>query len=893
MSGKDIKFIAVGTVFFLLFILIGFFIRFYIKSEFSNIATMKDMETMNRNPYDASILIDTAIKNLKESPKKAEIITDVRTGEKVMALSFKGLSDPDTTREILHLMSVYGRKGTFFLPGIAAAEDAEAVQAMVDGGHKVGSNTLTGLKNLEEYGLEELVVDFCRTNNIIKVLTNQENILLLCNGTKYTPKVLQAAFASGNKKVVSISHYISYQSFSTYTQVLDYIKRLDDGTIFTIKLNGTLDEDEYVSVKKQDKPAVDKQPGIDVQKETKNLSEEERLLQVVEWILKALDEVQYKTVFVEDISQYNDPNFKRLSEQKQGELAKVYTEAHTGSKYISFKKPVQKEMGTKEIKRKNQIEALRKKNNGKLAEEIYTIYTTEQAVSYTFSGIANTAVLIDVLQKLDELNGKGTFFVTGEEIENYGDAIKSIASAGHEIGICLKVTETADYYSTCSSILDIQEKIETLCGKKPTLVRYAYVVNMTDEVLEAISSTGCKVVWQDLSFASSKVGKQGTFDQVLAYAYHKGNISVPRGYIVFFRMDFYEDNSLIGKLMVDFTKNRVDTVAYQDDIEDNGSSYRIKTLESLMNSSYVYQYPVPKTNMLSSVKDKIYPGHLKDKTNEGILEKLIQRYIGNPEANTPATLPGFSEEELSRLNTAGTFTDDKVIFLTFDDWSSDKPVNQILYVLKKYDIKASFFIRTEYMEANPNLLRAIALGGHDIGSHTDAHLPFANSQSFQGEDDVKSVFISLSEEEISSRKEDLWTSYNKLQSVIGDIEIDGIPALNKIFRPPTLAMSKEGMKAILDMGFTYIVSGDFSTHDYAAENAMELASTILTGIQRRNGSYKTLGNGSIIILHMSDDSDMPNRENDITAEALDIVIPKLLEEGYRFVRLSEYLSDEE
>jgi peptidoglycan/xylan/chitin deacetylase (PgdA/CDA1 family) len=42
---------------------------------------------------------------------------------------------------------------------------------------------------------------------------------------------------------------------------------------------------------------------------------------------------------------------------------------------------------------------------------------------------------------------------------------------------------------------------------------------------------------------------------------------------------------------------------------------------------------------------------------------------------------------------------------------------------------------------------------------------------------------------------------------------------------------------------------------------------------------------------MSDDSFNPTPAADVTAQGLDIAIPKLLAEGYRFARLSDYLSD--
>ena len=260
--------------------------------------------------------------------------------------------------------------------------------------------------------------------------------------------------------------------------------------------------------------------------------------------------------------------------------------------------------------REEEIKELRAKNNGKLAKEISTVYTTEQALSFTFSGIYNTPVLNDVLEKLDALHAKGTFFVTEQELIDNQDSIEKIAKAGHEIEICLNGTKDLDFNSVCADILSIQEKIEALTGKKATLVRYPYVVNMTDEMLEAVSSTGCEVVWQDLSFASSKVGKQGTFDDVYKYAYNEGNISAKRGYIVFFRMDFYDDPKLIGQLMLNYTDERVNAIAFKDNIAENGSGYQIESLKSLMNKDYNYTYPVTENKILASIKDKIYEGHL-------------------------------------------------------------------------------------------------------------------------------------------------------------------------------------------------------------------------------------------------------------------------------------------
>jgi len=99
------------------------------------------------------------------------------------------------------------------------------------------------------------------------------------------------------------------------------------------------------------------------------------------------------------------------------------------------------------------------------------------------------------------------------------------------------------------------------------------------------------------------------------------------------------------------------------------------------------------------------------------------------------------------------------------------------------------------------------------------------------------------------------------------------------------------MEAVFDMGFQFIVSGDFSTHDYEETNPASLADTIINGINLKNGKVRTLQNGSILVLHMSDDSKIPTMKPDVTAKALDIAIPQLLEQGYRFARLNDYLSE--
>lgn len=65
-------------------------------------------------------------------------------------------------------------------------------------------------------------------------------------------------------------------------------------------------------------------------------------------------------------------------------------------------------------------------------------------------------------------------------------------------------------------------------------------------------------------------------------------------------------------------------------------------------------------------------------------------------------------------------TDQKVVALTFDDGPTEN-VDDITALLKKYDIKATFFLIGNEMEENPEEAKKLVKEGHQIGNHTYSH----------------------------------------------------------------------------------------------------------------------------------------------------------------------------
>ncbi|WP_028297320.1 polysaccharide deacetylase family protein [Olivibacter sitiensis] len=62
------------------------------------------------------------------------------------------------------------------------------------------------------------------------------------------------------------------------------------------------------------------------------------------------------------------------------------------------------------------------------------------------------------------------------------------------------------------------------------------------------------------------------------------------------------------------------------------------------------------------------------------------------------------------------------IFLTFDDGPIPDVTPEVLKILKKEDIKATFFCVGENIVKHPDLFEQIKAGGHHIGNHTYNHL---------------------------------------------------------------------------------------------------------------------------------------------------------------------------
>jgi Polysaccharide deacetylase len=75
-------------------------------------------------------------------------------------------------------------------------------------------------------------------------------------------------------------------------------------------------------------------------------------------------------------------------------------------------------------------------------------------------------------------------------------------------------------------------------------------------------------------------------------------------------------------------------------------------------------------------------------------------------------------------------TDEKVMYLTFDDGPIPEVTPWVLETLKKFNAKATFFCVGDNVNKNPTIFQQVLSEGHAIGNHTFSHINGWNSDNF-------------------------------------------------------------------------------------------------------------------------------------------------------------------
>ena len=126
-----------------------------------------------------------------------EVLWEIKTEEKIVALTFDDGPDSKYTVEILELLKNYDAKATFFVIGESAEKHPEVILQAHNAGHELANHTFThSLRLLTVAKLEE---ELKRTNETIYSITGEYPSLFRPVGGQYTEEMINAAVKNGYK----------------------------------------------------------------------------------------------------------------------------------------------------------------------------------------------------------------------------------------------------------------------------------------------------------------------------------------------------------------------------------------------------------------------------------------------------------------------------------------------------------------------------------------------------------------------------------------------------------------------------------------------------------------------------------------------------------------------
>lgn len=235
------------------------------------------------------------------------------------------------------------------------------------------------------------------------------------------------------------------------------------------------------------------------------------------------------------------------------------------------------------------------------------------------------------------------------------------------------------------------------------------------------------------------------------------------------------------------------------------------------------------------------------KTPDGLEGYMMKEYLsfnnGLPpmEVITPSPAPNQDPTRQHAL-ARGIDPNKPMLALTFDDGPMPESL-AVLAALNKYDAKGTFFILGKNIAGNEEILQQIANSGHQLAAHSWSHPNFTN----------------ISQSAVRSQTQ---RTMDKVLELTGQTVT--------MMRPPFGASNRLSRRPLADMGLPLIL-WSVDSLDWKTRSASKTAQAIREGA----------ANGAIILCHDVWAS---------TGQALEMVLPELIERGFQLVTVAEMMS---
>ena len=193
----------------------------------------------------------------------------------------------------------------------------------------------------------------------------------------------------------------------------------------------------------------------------------------------------------------------------------------------------------------------------------------------------------------------------------------------------------------------------------------------------------------------------------------------------------------------------------------------------------------------------------------------------------------------------GDSAEEKVIYLTFDAGYENGNIEKILDVLKEEEVKGAFFILSNLIRKDTDLVIRMANEGHTVCNHTASH---------------KDMSAVTDIGEFRAELESIEALYTELTGY----------TMSKYFRFPEGKFSERAMRFANELGYKSVF-WSFAYADW--DNAKQMSADAA-----KKKIFDNLHNGEVMLLHPTSATN---------AEILGDVIRELKSQGYRFGTLDE------
>jgi peptidoglycan/xylan/chitin deacetylase (PgdA/CDA1 family) len=190
----------------------------------------------------------------------------------------------------------------------------------------------------------------------------------------------------------------------------------------------------------------------------------------------------------------------------------------------------------------------------------------------------------------------------------------------------------------------------------------------------------------------------------------------------------------------------------------------------------------------------------------------------------------------------------KQIALTFDDGPNDPYTMNLLDVLSRHNVLATFFLIGKYVKQRPDLVLEIARRGHVIGNHTFTH-PYLTFESG-----------SRIREEVQQ---------------CGEAIRDAVGEHSNLFRPPWGARRPAVFRIVRELGLDPVM-WSVTGYDWNAPSADYIEQKVTTRIR----------GGDVILLHDGGHAQF-GADRSRTVQAVDRLIARYRAGEYDFVTIPE------